>query len=101
MVIQRQANGTIAVGFTSDVMETKQQIETFAMLCATIPTSDVEALIAQYNHLDTIGPIFDPTAYMHVLNTKGQHTALAAAFLSFRREIDKLMPAPEKTGEGL
>lgn len=94
MVLQEQ-DGRIRVGFAAETMETKEQIETFARIAVSISTDDVEALVEAYNRLDTIGPLFDPTAYWDVLATKDGHIALAKAFLGFRRAIDRIV-----SGEG-
>lgn len=91
MVLQQHPDGRIDVGFTADTMETKHQIEMIASLAIRIEPDAIAKLLQQYNHLDAIGPIYDPTAYGRILNTKGGHERLAVAFSRFRGELQKIM----------
>jgi hypothetical protein len=90
MVVQRQEGGHVVVGFTGDVMQTKQQIEMIAMLARNISITDLDALIDQLRRAEALGPIFNPTEWMRVMDSAEDHYKLVNAFAKFRRTIEEI-----------
>jgi len=77
--VYRNDDGHVAVGFSEHSMTTKLAIESFSKIALCIDVADVLSLIQEYHRLETVGPIFDPTAFMRTSDNLGGHMKLAAA----------------------
>jgi hypothetical protein len=90
MVARRNAEGFVEVGFTAEAMEAKELVEMIACIAVLVPVEAVEQLVDKYRRVETLAPIFDPTAWIRVQHHAGGHAELARAFLAFRKTIGDL-----------
>ena len=97
MSVYRNDAGHVTVGFSEKSMLTKESIESFSKIAICIDIADVESLVQEYHRLETVGPIFDPTAYMRTSDSLGGHLKLAAAFLKFRTVLESFRPTEDKS----
>ena len=97
MSVYRNDDGHVAVGFSAKSMMTKEQIESFSKIALCIDIADVESLVQEYRRLETVGPIFDPTAFMRTRYSLDGHLKLAAAFLKFRTVLESFRPTEDKS----
>ena len=97
MSVYRNDDGHVAVGFSEHSMTTKLAIESFSKIALCIDVADVLSLIQEYHRLETVGPIFDPTAFMRTRDSLDGHLKLAAAFLKFRTVLESFRPPEDKS----
>lgn len=65
-------------------------IRQVAQMANLIPLETSRAVLAEFDRMDTLMPILDPTGYKAILKMKGGHEDLARAFHVFRLAIEKL-----------
>jgi hypothetical protein len=75
---------------SSDTEDTFVQIQTIARLVRNIPLEDVDALVAEFQRMESIMPILDPTGWMRIANNVSGHQELVLAFVRFRRTVEVL-----------
>jgi hypothetical protein len=90
MVARQNADGFVEVGFSKEAMQAKELVEMIARITVMVPIEVVEGLVEEYRRVETVAPIFDPTAWQGVQRNAGDHAKLAAAFLAFRKVIGEV-----------
>jgi hypothetical protein len=61
-----------------------------AQQAALISLEDAVALVDEFGFMHAAMPILDPTGYRKALETSDGHEALAKAFLTFRRALERI-----------
>jgi hypothetical protein len=67
-----------------------EAVKPIAFLVQQLPLDALDALIAEAERYDTIGPILDPTAWQRTHRNVAEHAVLLRAVRTFRRTIDEI-----------
>jgi hypothetical protein len=91
----------IKVGLTAEEVMTLELIQSFSRMAAMIPWEDVQALQDRLSLIDTIAPLFDPSAWLDVQDTFPDHQELVRRFAAFRGWLEQFREAgASREGDG-
>ena len=76
-----------------DVRTTKDLIDGLCRMALLIPVADAQALLREFDRMDAVMPIVDPTGYRALLRTMPAHRRVAEAFLTFRQVLEREVAA--------
>jgi hypothetical protein len=95
--VPSNAAGPNAVGYvglrderSADLAGVWHQVRAVGAIVRTIEVADLEALLAEYDRTDTLGPILDPTAYRKQMANIPQWRDITRALIELRRTIARV-----------
>ncbi len=74
----------------SDIRDVKAIIDNVCRMALFVSHDDAVALVNEFNKMDTLMPILDPTGYRTIMGNMPGHQEAAEAFLEFRDRLEKL-----------
>src|SRR3954463_9781777 len=85
-VFDRQSGGTMAridseappdkAPLPVDLQNAYQRIQMFALACQSVTLEEARAVVAEFDRMEALMPITDPTGYRGIMKTMPQHEAL-------------------------
>lgn len=76
---------------SAELVPVFNQVMALATFVTAIAVTDLEALLAEYDRTDTLGPILDPTTYRRHMRNIPQHREVAEKVLELRRAIQRVI----------
>ena len=73
--------------------QTKDLTDMVARMVCTVSVEDARALVAEFESIETLMPILDPTRYRRVAPNIPGHLRAAQAFLSYRKALQEFIQA--------
>ena len=67
----------------------KEMVDACARMALIVSVDDARRLVAEFDHMDGLMPILDPTGYRKIQRNLPGHRRVAAAFLAFRQIIQE------------
>ena len=73
----------------ADLQSTKHLVDTCARLALAVSVDEARRLVREFDHMDGLMPILDPTGYRQVMRNLPGHRRVAEAFLAFRQVLQE------------
>lgn len=90
MVLSIGEHGLPEIGMTTEYVEAMRGCLPLAQLVTLMDREKIQGALDEIERLNTIGPIFDPTAYMRTGKSREQWSTLLVAILKFHDSIISL-----------
>jgi hypothetical protein len=74
----------------TDAEMVMEAVKPIAFMVQQIPLDALDALIAEAERYDTVGPILDPTGWQRTHRNVAEHAVLLRAVRTFRKTIDEI-----------
>lgn len=70
---------------------TLETVYVIARMALMVSQEDAQALVAEFDRIETLMPMLDPTGWQRISRTEDGHREFAEAFLVFRKKLEQLM----------
>ena len=74
-----------------DLRDIKARLDTIVRIALMVTPAEATALVNEFNRMDALVPIFDPTWFLANMHNMEHHKRIAQAFAAFRGEIEAVL----------